>query len=521
MLSFVGDLTVAKDSTGPHLTLVVLNNPAVNPYDTFTEVADASTKFANTGDEVTVTTSSVGSFSVTYQATSSGDPTRPTLTITITVSVIVIDVTAPTVSTVALTSSAGADNTYKAGDVVQATVTFSESVDVTGTPQLTLTVGAASRTANYASGTGTAAIVFAYTVQAGDTDANGISIGANALALNGGTIKDPSLNSATLTHSSVADNASHKVDTTAPTVSSYNPADNATDVAVDATIDITFSETVALGSAGTISLKKTSDNSTIDSWDVATDSGSGAGQCEIVTSTKLRLHLTTSLANSIEYYVVWPAGAVVDAAGNAVAAQSSTTIESFTTVAPSANDTFNPADVANGTLSNGNRTFVQTSGTAIARSITSHSAGKFHVEFTVDVLGTGGFGMFGFSTAGNTGFIGHVDKGSVCADRHDGTYLFNGVGVLHSDQGDASKWAWNNGDVIAVEINLDDLTIRTQNFTQGSGWPVSPTPLFSLAGLTDLPWFIEFLTSKTGGQITLNTGQAAYAVTPTAGFGNW
>lgn len=120
---------------------------------------------------------------------------------------------------------------------------------------------------------------------------------------------------------------------TAPTVSSFSPADNATDVAIDATLVVTFSENVVLGASGTITLKLTSDDSTIDSWDVSADEGSGAGQCEITNSDELTLHLTTDLTNELEYYVVWDEGVVEDGAGNPVAALSVTTTWSFTTVA--------------------------------------------------------------------------------------------------------------------------------------------------------------------------------------------
>src|SRR6185369_12618270 len=84
----------------------------------------------------------------------------------------------------------------------------------------TLDVGGTSRVASYASGSGSNSLVFSYTVQAGDTDANGIAIAANAIALNSGTIKDSAGSDATLTHALVADNASFKVDTTAPTAPS-------------------------------------------------------------------------------------------------------------------------------------------------------------------------------------------------------------------------------------------------------------------------------------------------------------
>ena len=56
-------------------------------------------------------------------------------------------------------------------------------------------------------------------MQAGNTDANGISIAANSLQANGGSLTDAAGNATVLTHSAVADNASFLVDTTAPTVS--------------------------------------------------------------------------------------------------------------------------------------------------------------------------------------------------------------------------------------------------------------------------------------------------------------
>lgn len=127
---------------------------------------------------------------------------------------ITVDTTAPTVQSISITSTPASGQTYGAGEAVQTTVTFTDSVIVTGTPQLTLNIGGVSKAANYASGSGTAALVFSYTIAAGDTDANGISIDANSLALNSGTIDDTAGNDATLTHSAVTDQSSHKVETT-------------------------------------------------------------------------------------------------------------------------------------------------------------------------------------------------------------------------------------------------------------------------------------------------------------------
>ena len=93
-------------------------------------------------------------------------------------------------------------------------MTFSENVKVTGTPQVTLTIGTgdnANKTAAYKRGTDTTALVFEYTVVNSDSDTDGISIAANKLGLNSGTIKDAAGNPATLTHTALAAQASHKV----------------------------------------------------------------------------------------------------------------------------------------------------------------------------------------------------------------------------------------------------------------------------------------------------------------------
>ena len=90
-----------------------------------------------------------------------------------------------------ISSASGIQNNFlNADDNVSVTATFSENVPVTGTPQLTLVVGSANQTATYASGDNSTTLVFQYTIQAEDNDTNGISIGEDSLALNGGTIRD-------------------------------------------------------------------------------------------------------------------------------------------------------------------------------------------------------------------------------------------------------------------------------------------------------------------------------------------
>lgn len=77
-------------------------------------------------------------------------------------------------------------DTYTNGDVIAIKLTFPFHVTVTGTPQLSLTVGAAARTANYASGDGSSTLTFEYPVVAADNDSDGIRV--NSIGLNGGTL---------------------------------------------------------------------------------------------------------------------------------------------------------------------------------------------------------------------------------------------------------------------------------------------------------------------------------------------
>ena len=136
------------------------------------------------------------------------------------------DTTAPTISSVAVTSDTGDDEVYLdddgvygIGDKIEVTVTFSEDVTVTGSPQLELTVGSSAKNAAYKSTTDSK-VVFSYAVAVGDSDTDGISIAADKLGLNGGSIKDVADNDADLSHSAVSTQSGHKVDGIRPTITS-------------------------------------------------------------------------------------------------------------------------------------------------------------------------------------------------------------------------------------------------------------------------------------------------------------
>ena len=72
-------------------------------------------------------------------------------------------------------------------------LTFSEPVTVAtdgGTPSVGIGLDGTARQAAYASGSGTASLAFSYTVTAEDGTVSAVSVTADSLALNGGTIRD-------------------------------------------------------------------------------------------------------------------------------------------------------------------------------------------------------------------------------------------------------------------------------------------------------------------------------------------
>ena len=139
------------------------------------------------------------------------------------------------------------------------------------------------------------------------------------------------------------------VDNTSPTLSSSAPADNATGVGRKADIFLTFSEAVDVES-GNITIKKTSDDSTVETIDVTGNKVTGSG------STIIKINPSNTFASGTEYYILIDATAFDDAAGNSYAGISSTTALSFTskdTVKPYLTSTV-PAHLATDIATNAN-----------------------------------------------------------------------------------------------------------------------------------------------------------------------
>ena len=101
-------------------------------------------------------------------------------------------VAVPVVEGAPAVGEAGDDGAWTAGETVEVRLTFSDAVTVDtadGTPSIGLLLGGGqSRRAAYASGTGTAELVFEYTLAEGEGPYNAMLVPGDSLALNGGAI---------------------------------------------------------------------------------------------------------------------------------------------------------------------------------------------------------------------------------------------------------------------------------------------------------------------------------------------
>ena len=152
-----------------------------------------------------------------------------------------VDNTAPAISSV----TGPANGRYRAGQTLNFTVNYSENVTVAGTaPTIGLTIGATARSATYVSGSGNNTLLFSYTVQSGDNDADGIAMASSITLPGGTTLRDAAGNNAGLTFTA-PDTSSVLVDTIAPTAAiTYSPT-GPVKQGTSLTITATFSEPMA------------------------------------------------------------------------------------------------------------------------------------------------------------------------------------------------------------------------------------------------------------------------------------
>ena len=154
------------------------------------------------------------------------------------------------------------DGTYTNGQNLDWTLTYDQAVTVTGgPPTIPLTLDTGGVTATYISGSGTANLVFRYTIAGADLDSDGVVLG-NMINLAGSTMVD------TLSMTQNADldftafnpaTANVFVDQP-PTLASSTPVDDATGESVGVDVTLTFNENVQAGT-GNIVFTDTDDGS--------------------------------------------------------------------------------------------------------------------------------------------------------------------------------------------------------------------------------------------------------------------
>lgn len=94
----------------------------------------------------------------------------------------------PWVSDVRIATEPQNGTAYGAGEWIRAWVRFDREIEVSGTPQLGMTIGDQTRQANrYA--TSRTILWFRYAVRSDDLDSDGVGVAADALTLNGGTVR--------------------------------------------------------------------------------------------------------------------------------------------------------------------------------------------------------------------------------------------------------------------------------------------------------------------------------------------
>jgi len=136
----------------------------------------------------------------------------------------------------------------------------------------------------------------------------------------------------TNTAASTSTDNSIRYDITPPTVTSLDPADGNTTADPAGDLQILFSSNINKGT-GTIELRKYSDDSMIESYNVATSPN------VTVSSQTATIDPTSDLLPGVKYYVIVPAGAFEDAATNDFAGLTTKGDWDFTTLNP-------PPDIA-------------------------------------------------------------------------------------------------------------------------------------------------------------------------------
>ena len=280
-ISVSSSLTIKKDSK----RYIVFNttNDSIDTHRTI-ELEDETTLS-------TVKTNSISSPKLLYIASNSiisslsfSSSANTYLRVSNTGGLGLVDKIAPIVQSISAT-----DGTYgftSPNNIIDITVTFNETVTVTGTPSLTLSNSA---NANYISGDNSTSILFRYTIQQSDTNSSSLSVSNLS-----GTIEDLSGNPCTSINGTLG---SVVVDTTIATVVSFIISNTSLKIGETATVTLQFSESVSGFNSDNDITEQNGSLATMTSSDNITWTGTFTPTDDIEDTTNI-LQLATSYTDT-------------------------------------------------------------------------------------------------------------------------------------------------------------------------------------------------------------------------------
>ncbi|MCX8519248.1 MAG: Ig-like domain-containing protein, partial [Methylophilaceae bacterium] len=176
-----------------------------------------------------------------------------------------LDTLAPTIGSLSLGAPI-ANLPLQLNQLITAVVSFNETVTVTGTPTLALTVGSSTVQASYKSGSGSNQLLFTYVIASGLADSDGVSVTAGSLTLpSGAGIIDLAGNNAVLSYAAVANNPLLTVDSEKPSFRLTTSSDATSTIITtgSTTLTFTFNEPVQGFVASDVNLSVTTNGQII------------------------------------------------------------------------------------------------------------------------------------------------------------------------------------------------------------------------------------------------------------------